>query len=284
MEQEVYVDLLFCVNFSMDFLCFYLTAKLLHRRLPLWRTVFASVAGGAYAVAALLIQTSAVMALVLDVAVCFGMNWVVFYQRKWQWWRLILCAAVYFVVSAAMGGCMSALYSLFNRADAARGQDSDAGAGTVGFLLLAAAAALITLLGGCFFRRSTAKTHCRIAICLAGKCVRAEALVDSGNLLREPVSGLSVIVLDPETAEPLLGKEICTDLLAGRLPTVLAARLRPVPSTGATGKKLLIAVRPDTMTVTDEKGCSHAVQAYFVLTELSGADRCHALISPELLL
>ena len=35
MEQEVYGDLLFCVNFSMDFLCFYLTAKLLHRRLPL---------------------------------------------------------------------------------------------------------------------------------------------------------------------------------------------------------------------------------------------------------
>ena len=68
------------------------------------------------------------------------------------------------------------------------------------------------------------------------------------------------------------------------MPADLGARLRPVPSTGATGKKLLIAVRPDTVTVTDEKGRSHSVQAYFVLTELPGADRCHALISPELLL
>ncbi len=284
MEQEVYGDLLFCVNFSMDFLCFYLTAKLLHRRLPLWRTVFASAIGGVYAVAALLIRTSGALALIFDLAVCVCMNCAVFCQKKLRPWRLLLCAAVYFAVSAALGGCMSALYSLFNRADAAGGQDGGTGAGTVGFFLLAAVAALITLLGGRFFRRSAAGTHCRIEVTLAGKRAATDAFVDSGNLLREPLSGLPVVVMDPGVAEALLGRRGCDELLAGRMPADLGARLRPVPSTGATGKKLLIAVRPDTVTVTDEKGRSHSVQAYFVLTELPGADRCHALISPELLL
>ena len=35
MGNEVYADLLFLVNFSMDFLCFYLCARLLHRPLTL---------------------------------------------------------------------------------------------------------------------------------------------------------------------------------------------------------------------------------------------------------
>ena len=45
MGGEVYADLLFLVNFSMDFLGFYLCARLLHRPLSLWRGVLASALG-----------------------------------------------------------------------------------------------------------------------------------------------------------------------------------------------------------------------------------------------
>ena len=46
MGQTVYVDLYFLINFSMDFLCFFLTAKLLDRRLGIGRGLIGAALGG----------------------------------------------------------------------------------------------------------------------------------------------------------------------------------------------------------------------------------------------
>jgi MFS family permease len=69
---EVYADVFFLVNFSMDFLCFYLCARLLHRPLSLWRGMLASALGGIYAVAALFLTLDRAPAFALDALV-----WVV---------------------------------------------------------------------------------------------------------------------------------------------------------------------------------------------------------------
>ena len=71
MGGEVYADLLFLVNFSMDFLCYYLCARLLRRPLSLWRGIAASALGGIYAVAVLFLYADRVPAFLLDVIICF---------------------------------------------------------------------------------------------------------------------------------------------------------------------------------------------------------------------
>ena len=45
-QQEVYADLYFLVNMSMDLLCLNLTAALLHRGVRRWRLLLASAVGG----------------------------------------------------------------------------------------------------------------------------------------------------------------------------------------------------------------------------------------------
>ncbi len=282
MIRDVYADLLFFVNFSMDYLCFYMTAKLLHRYLPMGRSLAASVLGGIYAVAALFLSFTVPWSLVADLAVCLGMNALAFANKKEKGRGIFLCTAVYFAVSALLGGCMTALYSLFNRAGGAEEMTED-GIGAVEFLLLAGAGVLLTCRIGRMFRRKSAVSRCRLEIQFAGQCIAVDAMCDSGNLLREPIGGMSVVLLDADAAEPLLGAALCHALLGGEMPSPLAARLRPVPASGAVGKGLLIAVRPDKMIVTDQKGKPHVVNACFALTHLSAADGCKALISPELL-
>ena len=56
MGGEVYADLLFLVNFSMDYLCAYLTAAMLRRRAEPWRLLISSTVGGIYAVLALFLR------------------------------------------------------------------------------------------------------------------------------------------------------------------------------------------------------------------------------------
>ena len=70
MEQTVYADLYFMINLSMDFLCFFLTAKILSIKLHVWRALMASALGGAYAVAALFFTVGKLAALLIDMAFC----------------------------------------------------------------------------------------------------------------------------------------------------------------------------------------------------------------------
>ena len=55
MDREVYADLYFLVNASMDLLCMMITAAVLHRRAVRWRALLGAAIGGVYAVAALVI-------------------------------------------------------------------------------------------------------------------------------------------------------------------------------------------------------------------------------------
>ena len=66
--MDVYADLLFLVNFSMDFLCLYLSIKLLHLPRVRWRMLSAAALGGVYSVVALLLSVESWLSLALILA------------------------------------------------------------------------------------------------------------------------------------------------------------------------------------------------------------------------
>ncbi|MBR6795203.1 MAG: sigma-E processing peptidase SpoIIGA, partial [Clostridia bacterium] len=57
MEQVIYGDVFFLVNFSMDFLALFITGKLNHAAVPLWRLVLGGTLGGLYATVALFLPS-----------------------------------------------------------------------------------------------------------------------------------------------------------------------------------------------------------------------------------
>ena len=95
MEQTVYADLLFLVNFSMDFLCFYITSAILHKKLSVLRSFFASVAGGVYSVAILFAYLVPPFGLICDAAACALMCAFVFFDRGKKIGEILLSFAVY---------------------------------------------------------------------------------------------------------------------------------------------------------------------------------------------
>ena len=82
MGQTVYVDLLFMINFSMDFLCFFLAAKLFGIKLAIGRALLASAIGGAYSVTALFISVTKITAFAIDVGMCALMCAICFGGRR----------------------------------------------------------------------------------------------------------------------------------------------------------------------------------------------------------
>ena len=115
MEQTVYGDILFFVNFCMDFQCLFLTAKLLHRPFSVLKGAIFSAFGAFYACAALFLSVSGAAAFFADCGVCFLMCWGTFGGKRGAFRQVFLPFGLYFGVSLAVGGIMSGMASLLSR-------------------------------------------------------------------------------------------------------------------------------------------------------------------------
>lgn len=289
MGESVYVDLFFLINFSMDFLCFFLTARLLHRDFSFPRVLAASILGGLYADLALFFTVGRIGSLLIDVGICALMCLIALGEKK-RLSSLPLYLLVYFAISMALGGIMTALFGLLNRSSVFEGVDvsSSDGISVWVFFLLALISGIITYFGGRFFRKKTAQREAVIEMVYEGRRLVLSAMIDSGNLLRDPLSGKLCIVADLRAMERLLPREIILaaqkkPVTLERLPKQHAKRVRIIPANTASGLGLLLAVRPEELWLRSQKG-THPIDAMVALSDLGkAADGKEALLPAELL-
>lgn len=207
MEQVIYGDVFFLVNFSMDFLALCLTGKLSHASPKLWRLILGGVMGGLYATVALFLPSSVeafctlVFPFLLSAAV-FGVSRVTSLVKK---------ALLFFAVSFIMGGVMTAVYYYIGRFLAQKGVYVNGEVETLYSDLplwaIGLCAAWAALIASFFSRYAKKKASCRsaeVTLCDGGRSVTLCALADSGHFLEEPISHLPVIVLTKEKMNALL--------------------------------------------------------------------------------
>ena len=82
MTTEVYADLLFLINFSMDYLCLYICAHVLHRKIALLKMLIASSLGGIYSIVSLFYNTNTLVSIIIDLCVCLIMCSVAFARKE----------------------------------------------------------------------------------------------------------------------------------------------------------------------------------------------------------
>ncbi len=244
--QTVYGDLLFFVNFCMDFQCLFLTAKLLHRPFPILRAAISAVLGALYACIALFVVTAGGVAFAADLAVCFLMCAIVFPWTGRSFWRSFIPFGLYFGVSFAVGGVMSGMAALLSRLEL----PVQKGAGQISslaFFLLAAFGGLCTFLWGRLCQRRAKGARATLTLTLMQKKLTVRGLVDTGNLLTDPASGRPVAILDKRVADTWLPAPLrgITQSELQCLPHELVRRVRLIPAKTVTGAGMLIAILPE---------------------------------------
>ncbi len=248
--QTVYGDILFFVNFCMDLQCLFLTARLLHRPFFLWRGVLASVLGALYACAALFLSVSGGFAFAADCGVCLLMCVLTFYTKGMRPRGVLIPFALYFGVSAAVGGVMSATAALLShmKMPLAHGESE---LSSLTFFLLAGLGGVATLAWGRLCRRRAKGKRAALTLTVFGKTDTLRCMVDTANLLRDPTGGLPVALIDSRAAAALLPPPLLKVSGEGgysaltELPTDQVRRVRLIPTQTATGQGMLLAVAPD---------------------------------------
>lgn len=253
--MQVYIDLYVLVNFSMDLLCLMIVGSLLHRRVGRLRAILAAILGGLYAAATLLLGLDGVIGFVCDAVMAILLCVIAFYARGERPRTTLKSAAVFVLISMLLGGVMTGLYSLLNRLHLPFEALQGDGLSVWVFALLTAVAGVATARGGAFLGFSKKTSSVTVHAVLFGHSVELRAMVDSGNLLRDPISGKSVIVADAERLESVLPPDLVRACRQGdpvRWLTTYenAKRARPIPTRTATGQSILLALVPDSLTLT----------------------------------
>lgn len=287
MPHEVWGDLLFLINFSMDFLCLFLSARLLQRRLRPLPALGAAAIGGIYSVASLFLNVGRLSALLIDGAVCALMCWLAFIRRGRSLRQYLAEVGVYLAMAVALGGLMSVLFNLLARLNipARRGGDNIS---AWLFLLLALISGLAAWRGTGFLHGLSSRSFADVEIVFCGRSITLRGVTDSGNLLRDPIGGRAVIITDTDRTLPLLPPGVREAVISGKLerledvPPRYAGRIRLIPGTTVAGSRLLVALVPDSIKLRTKKGESE-VSAVFAPASLPRLpDGCRAVIPSEL--
>ena len=290
MEQTVYLDLLFLVNFSMDFLCFYITARIVGIKISVPRVSLAAAVGGIYADAALFLPYGTPWSIFIDVLACLVICTMAFY-RKGERGLLLLCV-VYFSVSMALGGFMTALFNLLNRMGFNKevmGEDDGDGISVWLFALLALVSALLTLAGGRFFRSRSSVGSVRVEITYGGRKKTFCAMVDSGNFLRDPISGRACIVADGTLVADVFPQRFIEMAERGELFALdsqdesIRRSIRLVPARAAVGERMMIGVRADTVRIDSGRGFFESDVIVVISHVGTLKDGARALVPAEIL-
>lgn len=247
MEQEVYIDLLFLINFSMDYLCLYICGKVLRKKLKLIRLISAAATGGAYSVISLFFPFSPTVNLIIDALFCLVICAIAFAEKGRRISSTLVCGFLFVGISMMTGGAMTAIFNFLNKLDLPLDSIEGDGISTYLFAIIAAVAGIITLRSGEIISKRSDIKECNITLTFGGKTAQFFALSDSGNLVKDPLSGKNVVLIDRDALSTLTDITVFDKFLGGHQVSTYSGMkgLRIVPIKTASGRSFLPAVIPE---------------------------------------
>lgn len=287
MQNEVYADLLFLINFSMDFLCLFLTAQILRQKLRPIPAIVASMIGGAYSITSLFITAHSIYVLLIDVLVCVIMCLVCFAKYNKSARQLLTYCLTYLACATVLGGIMTVLFNLFNRLNLPLNSGGDQISSWL-FLLLAIISGVTALRGAKFIKKLPSRRTADIELYFCKKNIKLCGMVDTGNIVHDPISGKPIIIVNAHDVISIIPPQIKDAILSGcvqqleNIPSQYIGKVRLIPGESVSGHCLLIGLVPDKIIISNEKK-SAEVSALFAPAVLNSLPHgCSAIIPGDL--
>jgi stage II sporulation protein GA (sporulation sigma-E factor processing peptidase) len=244
-----YLDLLILLNFLIDGLLLWLTARLCKFTFSYLRTALAAIVGSVYAVMIMFLPA-------MDWLTSLGVKWMIAVMMliiafRWRgFWHFLKVAIIFYFISSTIAGIIFS-FSL---------QNQSLFIFVIGFL----AAVLILFY---VHRQFMRKQHVQVwvvplHIAIDDVCVRCRGLIDTGNQLRDPLTDTPVSVMQIDMWQQLFPaewrKQICSanqlrDLIqnTNALQSAWARRfvLIPYRTVRDNNEQWMIAIRVDSLSV-----------------------------------
>lgn len=301
MKPVIYIDVLFFVNLFINYILLFLTSKIGRLKPGKWRLWIGSLVGAVYSVLmffpSLEFGYTAMAKFMFSmalVAVAFNIKGIKLYFKT---------LGIFYLVTLAAGGGVLALF-YFTGAGAAMGAVISNGILYMNlpwqFLAFAIGVSCLGIRFVCRMMQSRlakSNMYMWLNISLGQKKVTLNALVDTGNTLREPISDYPVIIAEYDKLKPILPNEIldifendseinleAITKLSGKSEIANRLRLIPFCSLGK-DNGMLLGFKPDLASLVEneaDRDIGNVIVGIYN-KKLAGDRSYCALLNPEVI-
>ncbi len=246
--QTLYIDVYFLINFTVDLLSLHMASKFSKIPTSGKRLIIASVIGGAYAVAIVFLPRNIVFFSALSVLSLFIITYVCSMGCKAFRKIKFMCAFLMFQI--LIGGFVYFFFGVLERNLAGSFVEEN---GTNRNLLILALVVLLSMgvlkLLISLFANTFSERNVKLKIVLFEKEYEIDGLVDSGNLLRDPMDGCPVGLIKASFAKRIFPNGIPDAHNTDSISDEIRKKLRIIPINSSGGGKILCAIKPDSVMV-----------------------------------
>ena len=264
--MTIYIDIVLIENLIMNYIILFTTAVVLKIKVNHIRLILASLLGAGYSIIAYMgiikVYSSIILKIILSVLIIY----ISFNPQNIK--KMCKDLLLFYLVSFVFGGAAFALIYIIKPQNILMKNGLFLGTYTLKTVMLGAVVAFCIIIGAfAIIKNKISKKDmfCEIEILINQKKIKTKAMIDTGNMLKEPITNVPVIVVEHILLYSCMPKEILNNLkeiMGGDFKNIpcdiqekYISKLKLIPFSSL-GKQngMLIGIRPEYVKViTDEQ-------------------------------
>ena len=206
--MTIYIDIILLENIVMNYIIILATAIISKSRISIWKSLISSIIGGIYSILNYLVELDNISNLLLKILISIVMIQIAYGSKKVKFFLKQLI--MFYLTSFTFGGITFMLLFFISPNNLVLNNNHLVGTypikvtligGAVGFIVISIVAMLINN------KLNQNSIIYDLEILHKGNQVKIRALMDSGNLLKDPISNIDVIIVEKESLKELIDKE-----------------------------------------------------------------------------
>ena len=211
--MTIYIDVVFFENLIMNTIILIATGIILKQKIKWLRIILAGSLGSIYSIMTYISTLQIYSNLILKIILSIIIIYIAYNpQTVKQLWKSVL---IFYLTSFVFGGAAFALIYIVKPQEILMKNGIFLGTYPLKTVILAAVVAFIILITAFSIVKSKLNKKdmfCEIEVELNNKIMETKAMIDTGNLLKEPITNTPVIILEHTLMYDCMPKEILNNL------------------------------------------------------------------------
>jgi stage II sporulation protein GA (sporulation sigma-E factor processing peptidase) len=211
--MTIYIDIVLIENLIMNYIILFTTGLILKQKIKHTRLILSSLIGAIYSVIAYMKMLEVYSSFLLKIVLSVIIIYIAFNpQNAKKMWKDLL---IFYLTSFVFGGAAFALIYIIKPQDIIMKNGLFLGTYPLKTIALASIVAfIVSITAFSIVKNKISKKDmfCKIEIKLNGKTIKTTAMIDTGNMLKEPITNTPVAVVEHTLLYECIPKEILNNL------------------------------------------------------------------------
>ena len=256
--MTVYLDIILLENICMNYIILLATGIINKCKISYFNILLSSIIGAVYAIITYMNIMKAYSNIIIKIILSIVMIYISFKANDVK--KLFKELTIFYLTSFAFGGISFALLYLINPTEIKLKNGVLVGTYPLKIVLLGGIIGFLTIIIA--FKNYKGKMNKKdiyydINIKLGNKEIATKAIIDTGNFLKEPITGLPVVVVERSLMYSIMPKSILNnidEILGGNLEKIgeqdYISRIRVIPYSSLGNKNgMLLGIKADELII-----------------------------------